>query len=378
MSVQPVITRKHSEIAEWIKAEIAAGNIRPGDRILSESEICRKFNVSRTSVRLAISNLSKEGLVESQKGVGTFCRSGKQNANIDLALVCFFPSSYIFPRIASGFDEQTHRLGHHMLFNHSGLRLDREAEILRKLRSRGVGGIALEPINPGSNDPASPVDLRLTNYQLIKEIRDQGIGVVLLDSNFGDGTFPSIVLDDKRGGEMAARYLWDRGHRDIGIVCAQDHLAKKLRAWAALSFLSAAGAPVPARWRIQPQTTRNAGAAIEEFFAASGSLPSAFLCTNDEEAVALHRVASARGLRVPGDISLISFDNSDYAQLPGLDLTSIDHPGAFIGEKAAQMLADHTGFPGLKFSATFTVEPVIVERSSVLDLGPRTGQGGAT
>jgi GntR family transcriptional regulator of arabinose operon len=377
MSVQPVTTRKHTEIADWIRAEIASGNMRPGDRLPSESEICRKFKVSRTSVRLAIANLSREGLVESQKGVGTFCRLRKTKAAIDLALVCFFPSSYIFPRIASGFDELTHRLGFHMLLNHSGLRLEREAEILRKLRARGVGGIALEPINPGSSDPKHPIDLKLTNHALIKEIRDQGIGVVLLDSDFGDGTFPSIVLDDRRGGEMAARYLWERGHRDIGVVCSQDHLAKKLRAWAAQDFLSSVGAPVPERWRIRPETTRSAGQVIEEFFAAAGSLPSAFLCTNDEEAVALYRVASRQGLRVPDNLSLISFDNSDYAQMPGLDLTSIDHPGAFIGEKAAQMLADYAGFPGLKFSGTITVEPVIVERSSVLDLRPRTGQGGA-
>jgi GntR family transcriptional regulator, arabinose operon transcriptional repressor len=331
--------------------------------------------VSRTSVRLAISNLSREGFLESQKGVGTFCRSRKLKAAVDLALVCFFPSSYIFPRIASGFDELTHRLGYHMLFNHSGLRLEREAEILRKLKARGVGGIALEPINPGSDDPQEPIALQRTNYPLIREIRDAGIGVVLLDSDFGDGSFPSITMNDRQGGEMAARYLWERGHREIGVVCSRDHLAKKLRAWGAGDFLSSVGTPVPEPWRVSPETTRGAEQAIEEWFSRAQSLPRAFICTNDEEAVALYRVASRRGLRVPKDMSLISFDNSEYARLPGLDLTSIDHPGAFIGEKAAQLLADHAAFPGLKFSARITVEPVIVERSSVLDLRPRSGPG---
>ncbi len=377
MSGQPVTTWKHSEISEWLRAEILSGAVRPGDRIPSESEICRRFGVSRTSVRLAIANLSREGLLESRKGIGTFCRSRKPSATIDLALVCFFPSSYIFPRIAAGFDELTHRLGYHMLFNHSGLRLDREAEILRKLKARGVGGIALEPINPGSNDPGSPVDLARTNHSLIREIRDAGIGVVLLDSDFGDRSFPCILMDDRKGGEAAARYLWDRGHREIGIVCSQDHLAKKLRRWGALDFFAEVGMQVPDAWQILPQATREAGRAIEDFFSRVGPLPRAFLCTNDEEAVALWQVASRKGLRVPRDISIISFDNSDYAQLPGLDLTSIDHPGAFIGEKAAQMLADHAGFPGLKFSGSITVEPTVVERSSVLDLRPRKGQGGA-
>jgi GntR family transcriptional regulator, arabinose operon transcriptional repressor len=319
--------------------------------------------------------MSREGMLESRKGVGTFCRAREPRTTIDLALVCFFPSSYIFPRIASGFDALTHRLGHHMLYNQSGHKLEKEREILLKLRARGVCGIAIEPINPGSNDPRKPVDLAQTNFSLIAEIRDAGIGIVLLDSDFGDGSFPSIVLNDRKGGEMVARYLWERGHREIGIVCSQDHLAKKLRSWGAMDFLASVGTPIPERWKIAPEITRSAEPAIEEFFSLAKVLPRAFICTNDEEAVALYRVASRRGLRIPQDISLISFDNSDYAHLPGLDLTTVDHPGAFIGEKAAQILADHAAFPALKYSGTITIEPALVERSSVLDVRPRLGPG---
>ena len=372
MSVQ-LVTTKHSEISEWLKAEIDAGSIRPGDRIPSESEICRKFSVSRTSVRLAISNLSREGLLESRKGIGTFCRSRELKAVVDLALVCFFPSSYIFPRIAAGFDALTHRLGYHMLLNQSGHSLEKEREILLKLKARGVGGIAIEPINRGSNDPTRPFDPDRTNRALLQEIRDSGIGVVLLDSDFGDGSFPSIVINDRKGGELVSRYLWERGHREIGIVCSRDHLAKKLRSWGARDFLSSVGVRVPDAWQITPELTSAAEPAIEESFSRREPLPTAFICTNDEEAVALYRVASRSGLKVPRDISVISFDNSAYAQLPGLDLTSVDHPGGFIGEKAAQILADGASYPGLKYSSTFTIEPVIVERSSVLDLRPRRG-----
>src|SRR5208283_5056144 len=98
------------------------------------------------------------------------------------------------------FDALTHRLGHHMLYNQSCHKLEKEREILLKLRARGVCGIAIEPINPGSNDPRNPVDLAQTNFSLIAEIRDAGIGIVLLDSDFGDGSFPSIVLNDRKGG----------------------------------------------------------------------------------------------------------------------------------------------------------------------------------
>lgn len=60
------------ELVENLSTRIRAGEIRPGDKLPTESEIMRTFGVSRTVVREALSRLQASGLVETHHGVGTY------------------------------------------------------------------------------------------------------------------------------------------------------------------------------------------------------------------------------------------------------------------------------------------------------------------
>ena len=62
----------HQRIATTISDEIAAGRLRPADRLPSEAHLSRQFGVSRATVRTALQTLAREGLVETQPGRGTF------------------------------------------------------------------------------------------------------------------------------------------------------------------------------------------------------------------------------------------------------------------------------------------------------------------
>lgn len=75
MSLFSQISRAKSlpeTIAADIQQEITAGNLKPGDRLPTESELSETFGVSRTVVREAIAQLRHEGLVETRRGVGAF------------------------------------------------------------------------------------------------------------------------------------------------------------------------------------------------------------------------------------------------------------------------------------------------------------------
>jgi DNA-binding FadR family transcriptional regulator len=60
------------ELVDSLSSQINAGDIRPGDKLPTESEIMRAFGVSRTVVREALSRLQASGLVETHHGVGTY------------------------------------------------------------------------------------------------------------------------------------------------------------------------------------------------------------------------------------------------------------------------------------------------------------------
>ncbi len=113
-----------------------------------------------------------------------------------------------------------------------------------------------------------------------------------------------------------------------------------------------------------------ATAVAERFLKAAKEIPSAFVCGNDEDALRLIEAAERQGIRVPDDLSVVGFDNSDIAQLEKISLTSVDHPSFEIGEKAANILLDKIFHPEVRFVTRTIITPVLVERSSVRRLDP--------
>ncbi|MDP3180028.1 MAG: substrate-binding domain-containing protein [Spirochaetaceae bacterium] len=362
MTVQPVLTAKYRQIVTWVKAEVQDGSIMPGDKLPSESELCQRFSVSRSAVRQALGTLVHEGWLESLKGIGPFCTARKGSRTGDLALVCYFAASYIFPGIVTAFERTAQRNGFHMIFNQSESDIEKERQILRKLAEKGVGGIALVPANPGLDEPGAPSDLASTNYELLCELHDAGTQILLVDNNFGDDRFPTISLDDAAVGRTAAQYLYERGHRDVGVIYAINHRPFKLRRDGFSEALSSFGLD-PSFHNVRVQRSVDAEEAIYE--SLGRDRPSAFFCANDELAVALYKAAARRGLTIPKDLSVISVDNSDYAELPGICLTSISHPSAFIGDRSAQILIDGMASPDVRFKNMISIDPVVVERASV-------------
>ena len=365
MAVQPVLTVKYQQIVTWVKSEVQAGSIRPGDKLPSESELCERFAVSRSAVRQALTTLVHEGWLESRKGIGTFCMAKKGVHTGDLALVCYFASSYIFPAIVTAFERTAQRNGFHMLFNQSESDLEKERQILRKLGDKGIGGIAIVPVNAGLDEKSAPSDLAATNFELLGQLRNSGTQILLIDNNFGDDSFPSIMLDDYAVGATAARYLFERGHRGIGIVYADNHRPFKMRREGFSETLASLGGTVERGVRVE----RSSEAEEALYEALAGDRPTAFFCANDELAVALYKAAARWGLSIPDELSVFSVDNSDYAELPGICLTSIAHPSSFIGARAAQILIDGISSPEVRFKNVITIDPVVVERSSVRAIG---------
>ena len=63
---------KGDRVAEMLKEEINNGNLKPGEKLLSEVELCDKYKVSRTTIRSAIHTLAVEGLIDTYQGKGSF------------------------------------------------------------------------------------------------------------------------------------------------------------------------------------------------------------------------------------------------------------------------------------------------------------------
>jgi GntR family transcriptional regulator of arabinose operon len=358
--------KKHQVIETWIRNRIDEGVLVPGEKLASESQLCAQFTVSRNVVRQAIHNLTHEGLVESIKGIGTFCRTRLPTSSLstNIGLVEFFIGSYIYPEIIRGCYNTLTRKGFALLLHQSEYNLEQERAILQDLRKKKVGGIIIAPIY-GAGDRS--------NALLLEEIQNEGTAVVLCDDYFPGRNFSSVTLDYQSCGAEAAAHLWKKGHRKIGIFYQKDFLVKANRMKGVLDYLGRQEAPVRAGWIVGfngQGPTSEAPAAAERFLKSARELPSAFVCGNDEDALRLIEAAERQGIRVPDDLSVVGFDNSDIAQLEKISLTSVDHPSFEIGEKAANILLDKIFHPEIRFVTHTIITPALVERSSVRNLVP--------
>ena len=65
----------YQQLAEALKGKMIAGEIKPGDKLKSESEMVEEFGVGRLTVRSALSQLVESGYLEKAQGKGTFCKA---------------------------------------------------------------------------------------------------------------------------------------------------------------------------------------------------------------------------------------------------------------------------------------------------------------
>lgn len=72
----------YEQIKAGIKELIKTNNLKAGDKIPNESELCERFDVSRITIRRAIKELGEEGIIEVIRGKGTFVRASKKDLHL--------------------------------------------------------------------------------------------------------------------------------------------------------------------------------------------------------------------------------------------------------------------------------------------------------
>ncbi len=173
--------------------------------------------------------------------------------------------------------------------------------------------------------------------------------------------------DHEFGGRLAAQCLLQAGHRHIAILSGPNHAPdNEARLRGFLDTLGEAGVTVPPEWIVTGDFTTSTGRrAAETLLARFGThLPfSALFCANDPMAIAAIGVFLMAGVRVPEDLSVVGYDDCDFAAhaWPPLTTVRID-----IGAVAAQATRDLLNrCYGLDLAVAHDFQPTLVRRASV-------------
>ncbi len=171
-----------------------------------------------------------------------------------------------------------------------------------------------------------------------------------------------IDNDNLLAGREATDYLWDLGHRKIAYLgCGSGFLfSADRKSGYQLSLLQHELSPRP-EYCLELEEPREDGAL--RALLRLEDRPTAVVVSDDIYAVVLERTCMRMGLSVPEDVSIISFNNSPFAQITSFQLTTVDINSFQLGFEAASQLVNHVENPDL-LAAKIIVPHRIVERSS--------------
>jgi LacI family repressor for deo operon, udp, cdd, tsx, nupC, and nupG len=175
---------------------------------------------------------------------------------------------------------------------------------------------------------------------------DATIPIALICNDIpGTDGLPVIEIDNHDAAIAVVRYLLDLGHRRIGhAVGPTDNVEAVSRLAGYRHALCEAGIAVDESIVWQGAFNFDAGVRVAEQFLAHARRPTAIFTANDEMAMGFIRTVKDAGLSVPGDVSVVGFDDIEFARYFDPALTTMHQPRAELGRLAAEsLLARMTG-----------------------------------
>jgi DNA-binding LacI/PurR family transcriptional regulator len=190
--------------------------------------------------------------------------------------------------------------------------------------------------------------------------------VVFVDTHDPTGRHDAIVTDNIGGAEKAVKYLIELGHKRIGFVTGGhevDSFRERLNGYLSAHYWAGLSC--------NPTDIVHKDAEAIRACLSHAERPTAFMCANDECAIVVMQACHELGLNIPGDLSLVGFDDVDFSSRTIPPLTSVHVPTDLLGRLAVRRIqAKISEGRETVTLPSFSVVPVrLVERQSCRAIG---------
>jgi LacI family repressor for deo operon, udp, cdd, tsx, nupC, and nupG len=157
----------------------------------------------------------------------------------------------------------------------------------------------------------------------------------------GRGEIPFVAIDDVQAAIDATMHLIDYGHRDIAVITGDiESTSSRDRLKGFRTAMSRSGLHPDENLVINSDYTLEGGETAAESLLLQKNRPTAIFCFSDEIALGCKHTLMQHGFNIPGDISVIGFDNIQFAKYFSPPLTTIAQPTEEIGARCATILLD--------------------------------------
>ncbi|MFL9681603.1 LacI family DNA-binding transcriptional regulator [Streptomyces sp. KL110A] len=194
------------------------------------------------------------------------------------------------------------------------------------------------------------------------QLHERNIPVVLINASIEGLDFPCVSCDDAVAVEQAWRHLASLGHERIGLLLGPaDHVPSRRKLSAARAAAEAAGTPLADERVVRSIFSLEGGQAAANRLLEQGV--TGIVCASDPLALGAIRAARRRGLSVPGDVSVVGFDDSAFMNCTEPPLSTVRQPIEAMGRAAVDLLIAQV--QGTRqHSGELLFEPELVVRGS--------------
>jgi DNA-binding LacI/PurR family transcriptional regulator len=337
---------KYRVIFESLKESILSGEYGPGTRLPSETDLVRRFGVSRMTIVKAVRELQQLGLVVRRVGSGTYAtsRADQENRLFGL-LIPELGQTEIFEPICQGMANTPFAASLSLLWGTSpGQNQPKEQvaeQLCQQYVARRVSGVFFAPLEltPAKDE---------VNRRIVAALDRAGIPVVLLDRCFlpypQRSTYDLVGIDNRRTAYVATEHLIRAGAKRIAF------LGKRLSASTVDARIAGYREALLAHGALCNEDLVTRGDPGDEKLVRSvldQKSPDAFLCANDHTAANLMQTLIRLNRRIPDDIRIVGIDDVKYASLLPIPLTTQHQPCLDLGRVAMSAMLERLTNPDL-------------------------------
>jgi LacI family transcriptional regulator len=266
-------------------------------------------------------------LRETQYRPNGVARGLKLRQTFVLAVLIPDITNPLFAAIYRGVEDAAGQRGYSVILSNTDGSRDRERSLLQVLRARQVDGVVVA--SSYLRDPA------------IEWLREQGIPHVLVNRFSHEQADPFVGSDDAAGGRLATEHLLSLGHRFIAHLCGPRTVSTAvLRRRGYRDALAAAGMAEDPRLIVESGFTEEGGMQAAETLLAGGDPPTAIFAVNDMAAVGAYTVAQRQGIRIPGQLAVVGYNDVPLAARLHPPLTTVHIPLHEFGTVSAGLLIE--------------------------------------
>lgn len=310
---------KYQQIAREIEAVIRTSRLAPGTKLPGNRLLADCFHTTAVTIGKALDGLAARGLIECRHQSGTYVCDTALPGSRRIAVFRHKITSGDYGFIGPIVDTLYRR------FSADGYQMislvAKPGEYLQFFDEFQLAGCVV--LTPEENF-----------FPQIRKLREENIPVVTIGTAGDEYRDFAFGTDHAQAAERAVRYLHSLGHTRIGIVSSEGNIAARQRKAAYASAMWLLGLPVNPGWELDGG---DLGRDFERVFSGA-ELPEALLLTNSEQVIQIYNLCHQHGIKIPDDLSLISFLDSDYVSMLNPPMTVIgQHLEKFTLQAAEQL-----------------------------------------